>query len=144
MGVAACLPRGLDSCRYGGAAGVTLSELGPESSGDRSSKPSEAMSLCAHRGTSVSCAGSALGREVRPGGGGWWAGGAQEQRPALVVGAESLRSDSPSDGSLVEGGAPRCPPPPYSPPPSQECPPDATVGVVMCNRSVFQTNIGVS
>lgn len=42
-----CLPRGLESCRYGGAVGVTFSELGPDSSGDRSSMPSEAMSLTA-------------------------------------------------------------------------------------------------
>lgn len=39
------LPRGLESCRYGGTVGVTFSELGPDSNGDRSSMPSEAMSL---------------------------------------------------------------------------------------------------
>lgn len=40
----AYLPRGLESCRYGGTVGVTFSELGPDSNGDRSSMPSEAMS----------------------------------------------------------------------------------------------------
>lgn len=43
--VGCCLPRGLESCRYGGAVGVTFPELGLDSSWDRSSMPSEAMTF---------------------------------------------------------------------------------------------------
>lgn len=43
--VSCALPRGLGSCRYGGAVGVTLSVLGPDNSGDRSSMPSEEAML---------------------------------------------------------------------------------------------------
>lgn len=39
-----CLPRGLESCRYGGTVRVAFSVLGPDSNGERSSMPSEAMS----------------------------------------------------------------------------------------------------
>ncbi len=37
------LPLGLWSCRYGGVVGVTSPEFGADNSGDRSSKPSEAI-----------------------------------------------------------------------------------------------------
>lgn len=57
------LPRGLESCRYGGAVGVTFSELGPDSSGDRSSMPSEAMSTAVRDdGAAEEAAAAASGR----------------------------------------------------------------------------------
>lgn len=58
-----CLPRGLESCRYGGAVGVTFSELGPDSSGDRSSMPSEAISTAVRDdGAAEEAAAAASGR----------------------------------------------------------------------------------
>lgn len=71
-----CLPRGLDSCRYGGAVGVTFSELGPDSRGDRSSMPSEAMFV--HRwaerndgGEAPGCTEASLSTEEQPAAGCW-------------------------------------------------------------------------
>lgn len=85
--------------------GVTFSELGPDSSGDRSSMPSEAMSTAvrndgaAEEAAAAASGGSWLHRVFTQHGGA--AGG------LLVVGAESLLSSSPGDGSLEGGGAPR-------------------------------------
>ncbi|TNN61454.1 hypothetical protein EYF80_028333 [Liparis tanakae] len=75
----ACLPRGLESCRYEGVVGVTFSELGPDSSGDRSSMPSEAMSFTVDRGAgragtagqSPGCTESSLSTEEQPAAGCW-------------------------------------------------------------------------
>lgn len=68
----ACLPRGLESCRYGGAVGVTFSELGPDSSGDRSSMPSEAMSLTVRNdGVAPGCTEFSLSTEEQPAAGCW-------------------------------------------------------------------------
>lgn len=44
-----CLPRGLESCRYGGTVRVAFSVLGPDSNGERSSMPSEAISSTVER-----------------------------------------------------------------------------------------------
>lgn len=68
-----CLPRGLESCRYGGAVGVTFSELGPDSSGDRSSMPSEAMSVTARNDGLRRRGGteSSLSTEEQPAAGCW-------------------------------------------------------------------------
>lgn len=83
--------------------GVTFSELGVDRSGDRSSMPSEAMSF--------------LLRAVRDDGTGRLLAApslhsARSSSRWLVVGAELLRSSSAGDGSLEEGGAARCCPPP--------------------------------
>lgn len=93
-----CLPRGLESCRYGGAVGVTFSG---DSSGDRSSMPSEAMSSTVRNHGLVRRGGSWLRPSLRS---------ARRSSQRLVVGAEVLRSSSAGDGSLEEAelcGAPR-------------------------------------
>ncbi|MEQ2289704.1 hypothetical protein AMECASPLE_035946 [Ameca splendens] len=90
-----CLPRGLESCRYGGAVGVTFSELGADSSGERSSIPSEAMSVAVINDGKHLAAAASLPWAQRGGGG--------DCSPAAVaVGAELLRSCSRGDEGRLE------------------------------------------
>lgn len=83
-----CLPRGLESCRYGGTVGVTFSELGPDNSGDRSSTPSEAMSFWSQRsdgqrrGRLLAGTESSGSSEEQPGG--WWSVLLVQHRQRLV------------------------------------------------------------
>lgn len=90
-----CLPRGLESCRYGGAVGVTFSELGADSSGERSSMPSEAMSVAVTNNGKLLAAAASLPTARR--------GGGRDCSPAAVAfGAELLRSCSRGDVSRLE------------------------------------------
>lgn len=91
-----CLPRGLESCRYGGAVGVTFSELGPDSSGDLSSMPSEAMSSAENRGEMA-------------GKGGGEAPGCTEEQPAAVWRGRAALVRLPCWRHTGGGGGPRGP-----------------------------------
>lgn len=117
--VSRCLPRGLESCRYGGTVGVTFSELGPDSSGDRSSMPSEAMSFRAEvgaerrRGERRLLAGTESSRSSEEQPGGWWSVGAvllqlqqqqQQQRRGRQPGGGGAWRPSPPLSDLSRGG----------------------------------------
>lgn len=95
-----CLPRGLESCRYGGTVGVAFSELGPDSNGDRSSMPSEAMSFTVREAAGRLLAAPSLHS-------------ARRSSRRLVVGAVLLPVQQLRWRQAGGGGAPRWSPPPH-------------------------------